>query len=208
MNTGASTTCQPGVGAKNSDYVLAGGTGDQTPYPFDVISPVFAPPDGIQSGFNGDYSGITINAGDRGASDLVGHAQRQPVPGQRRDPRRGHLHRQRQPAERQGQAGSGTDRQVVIASRGTAMRRGPPMPPCRPRQGLTPTTHGTTLQKSECADARGRLPFDDVSSDLTRSSALTPSTTPTGERHVPRGVAPLIHQGGRMSFTTRSRSPG
>jgi hypothetical protein len=24
---------------------------------------VFAPPDGIQSGFNGDYSGITINQG-------------------------------------------------------------------------------------------------------------------------------------------------
>ena len=61
MNTGASTTCQPGVGAKDSDYVLAGGTGDQTPYTFDVISPVFPPPDGIQSGFNGDYSGITIN---------------------------------------------------------------------------------------------------------------------------------------------------
>jgi hypothetical protein len=64
VNMGASTTCQPGVGAENSDYVLAGGTGNQTPYRFDVISPVFAPPDGIQSGFNGDYSGITINRGD------------------------------------------------------------------------------------------------------------------------------------------------
>jgi hypothetical protein len=63
VNMGASTTCQPGVGAENSDYVLAGGSGTQTPYPFDVISPVFAPPDGIQSGFNGDYSGITINQG-------------------------------------------------------------------------------------------------------------------------------------------------
>ena len=63
VNMGASTTCQPGVGAKNSEYVLAGGTGDQTPYPFDVLSPVFGPPDGIQSGFNGDYSGITINKG-------------------------------------------------------------------------------------------------------------------------------------------------
>ena len=61
VNTGDSTTCQPGVGVKDSDYVLAGGTGDQTPYTFDVISPVFPPPDGIQSGFNGDYSGITIN---------------------------------------------------------------------------------------------------------------------------------------------------
>ena len=49
---------------ENSDYVLAGGNGNQTPDPFDVISPVFAPPDGIQSGFNGDYSGITINRGE------------------------------------------------------------------------------------------------------------------------------------------------
>jgi hypothetical protein len=30
-----------------------------------VISPVFGPPDGIQSGFNGDYSGITINKGQQ-----------------------------------------------------------------------------------------------------------------------------------------------
>jgi hypothetical protein len=65
VNMGASTTCQPGVGAKNSDYVLAGGTGDHTPYAFDVLSPVFPPPDGIQSGFNGDYSGITINRGNQ-----------------------------------------------------------------------------------------------------------------------------------------------
>lgn len=61
VNMGASTTCQPGVGARNSDYVLGGGTGDQTPYPFVRISPVFPPPDGNQSGFNGDYSAITIN---------------------------------------------------------------------------------------------------------------------------------------------------
>ena len=65
VNMGASTTCQPGVGAENSDYVLAGGTADSTPYQFARISPVFAPPDGIQSGFNGDYSGITINVGDQ-----------------------------------------------------------------------------------------------------------------------------------------------
>jgi hypothetical protein len=63
-NMGSSTDCQPGVGNENSDYVLAGGTGDQTPYAFKVISPVFPPPDGIQSGFNGDYSGITINKGE------------------------------------------------------------------------------------------------------------------------------------------------
>jgi hypothetical protein len=53
----------PGVGAGNSDYVLAGGTGPRTPYDFKVVSPVFPPPDGIQTGFNGDYSGLTINKG-------------------------------------------------------------------------------------------------------------------------------------------------
>ncbi|HZT92078.1 MAG TPA: sialidase family protein [Gaiellaceae bacterium] len=75
INTGASTTCQPGVGTGNSDYVLAGGTGlssitgavapsqQPTPFDFKVVSPVFPPPDGIQSGFNGDYSGLTINKG-------------------------------------------------------------------------------------------------------------------------------------------------
>jgi len=52
-----------GVAEGNSDYVLAGGTGANTPYAFRVLSPVFAPPDGVQAGFNGDYSGITINRG-------------------------------------------------------------------------------------------------------------------------------------------------
>jgi hypothetical protein len=51
----------PGVGEEGSDYVLAGGTGNSTPYDFRVLSPVFPPPDGIQTGFNGDYSGLTIN---------------------------------------------------------------------------------------------------------------------------------------------------
>jgi hypothetical protein len=60
---GNGTKCQPGVGAKNSDYVLAGGTDSQTPYNFKVISPSFPPPDGVQAGFNGDYSGLTINRG-------------------------------------------------------------------------------------------------------------------------------------------------
>ncbi|GAC1544819.1 MAG: sialidase family protein [Herpetosiphon sp.] len=54
---------QPGVKEANSDYVLAGGTDGQTPYNFAVVSPVFPPPDGIQEGFNGDYSGLTINKG-------------------------------------------------------------------------------------------------------------------------------------------------
>jgi len=54
-----------GVGQGNSDYALAGGTGDRTPYDFRVVSPVFPPPDGAQAGFNGDYSGLTINRGDQ-----------------------------------------------------------------------------------------------------------------------------------------------
>ncbi len=55
--------CQPGVGAENSDYVLAAGTGLNTPFNFKVVSPVFPPPDGTQTGFNGDYSGLVINKG-------------------------------------------------------------------------------------------------------------------------------------------------
>jgi hypothetical protein len=52
--------CQDGVGAKNSDYVLAGGTALNVPFNFKVVSPVFPPPDGNQAGFNGDYSGLII----------------------------------------------------------------------------------------------------------------------------------------------------
>ena len=55
---------QPGVGQQDSDYVLAGGRGDNTPYSFRVLSPTFPPPDGIQTGFNGDYSGLTVNRGN------------------------------------------------------------------------------------------------------------------------------------------------
>jgi hypothetical protein len=55
---------QPGVQTGNSDYVLASGTGTALPYDFKVISPVFPPPDGAQAGFNGDYSGLTINRGN------------------------------------------------------------------------------------------------------------------------------------------------
>jgi hypothetical protein len=54
---------QPGVQQANSDYVLAGGTSLAAPFNFLVVSPVFRPPDGIQAGFNGDYSGLTINQG-------------------------------------------------------------------------------------------------------------------------------------------------
>jgi hypothetical protein len=55
---------QAGVGELNSDYVLAGGKETAVPYKFKVVSPVFPPPNGIQSGFNGDYSGLTINKGE------------------------------------------------------------------------------------------------------------------------------------------------
>ena len=44
--------------------MLAGGTNLAVPYNFKVVSPVFPPPDGIQEGFNGDYSGLTINKGE------------------------------------------------------------------------------------------------------------------------------------------------
>jgi hypothetical protein len=54
-----STSCA-GVQQADSDYVLAGGNGSSTPYPFRVISPVFPSPDGIQTGFNGDYSGLIV----------------------------------------------------------------------------------------------------------------------------------------------------
>jgi hypothetical protein len=50
----------PGVQAENSDYALAGGFALDTPYVFRVISPRFPPPDGNQTGFNGDYSGLTL----------------------------------------------------------------------------------------------------------------------------------------------------
>ena len=51
---------QPGVQAEDSNYALSGGRGLDTPYAEEVISPTFAPPDGIQAGFNGDYSGLAL----------------------------------------------------------------------------------------------------------------------------------------------------
>jgi hypothetical protein len=60
---GNPNACSAGTGLQNSDYALAGGTDGQTPYDFKVVSPVFGPPDGAQAGFNGDYSGLTINKG-------------------------------------------------------------------------------------------------------------------------------------------------
>lgn len=54
----------PEVANKMSDFVLSGGTGLRTPYSFEVLSPKFPPPDGIQAGFNGDYSGIVVDSRD------------------------------------------------------------------------------------------------------------------------------------------------
>ena len=62
---GNPATCNAGTGLANSDYALAGGRGEQLPYAFHVLSPVFAPPDGNQTGFNGDYSGLVINHSDQ-----------------------------------------------------------------------------------------------------------------------------------------------
>src|SRR5205085_10457237 len=58
---GDPSNCNAGVGLKSSDYVLAGGRGSAVPYAFTTVSPVFPPPDGIQTGFNGDYSGLVLD---------------------------------------------------------------------------------------------------------------------------------------------------
>jgi hypothetical protein len=60
---GGFQTGQPGVQAEPSDTVLAGGTASATPFRFTVVSPVFPPPDGNQTGFLGDYTGIAIPSG-------------------------------------------------------------------------------------------------------------------------------------------------
>jgi hypothetical protein len=53
---------QPGVGKKLSDYVLAGGaTTGTSPFVASVIAPKTPAPDGVQGGFNGDYTGIAID---------------------------------------------------------------------------------------------------------------------------------------------------
>src|SRR5262249_17431760 len=50
-------------GARGSAQITLGSPG-HTPFKFTVVSPEFPPPDGGQAGFNGDYSGLTINRGD------------------------------------------------------------------------------------------------------------------------------------------------
>jgi hypothetical protein len=52
---------QPGVQAENSDYSLVSGLGLKTAFSGKPVSPVFPPPQGVrQTGFIGDYSGLTV----------------------------------------------------------------------------------------------------------------------------------------------------
>ena len=46
------------------DYILSGGPNSSVPFDFKVIAPPFSPPDGIQAGFNGDYSSLVITKGN------------------------------------------------------------------------------------------------------------------------------------------------
>jgi hypothetical protein len=51
---------QAGVQAEPSDYSLSGGNGLRVPFGARPVSPIFQPPDGVQKGFMGDYSGLTV----------------------------------------------------------------------------------------------------------------------------------------------------
>ncbi len=58
--TGPFAPGQPGVQARASDYVLAGGTSTSRAFAVTTLTPSFPPPGGDQFGFLGDYSGLTI----------------------------------------------------------------------------------------------------------------------------------------------------
>jgi len=58
--TGGFAPGQPGVQRQESRYMLAGGRQLATPYAEVAVSPAFPPPDGIQAGFLGDYSGLVV----------------------------------------------------------------------------------------------------------------------------------------------------
>ena len=61
---GATATCGPAANQTcMGDYILGGGTNFGLPFEFKVVAPPFSPPDGIQAGFNGDYSGLVITKG-------------------------------------------------------------------------------------------------------------------------------------------------
>lgn len=63
-NPAVAGTCflpgDPGVQAEPSNYFLTGGTGLATPFHDVRVAPDFAPPDGNQAGFNGDYAGLAV----------------------------------------------------------------------------------------------------------------------------------------------------
>ena len=64
FSSAATQTCGPGGNATcMGDYSLGGGMNFLVPFDFKVVSFVFGPPDGIQAGFNGDYSGLAISKG-------------------------------------------------------------------------------------------------------------------------------------------------
>jgi hypothetical protein len=48
----------PGVQRRDSDYFLAGGKDLNTPFTHTRVARPFPPPDGVQAGFMGDYSGL------------------------------------------------------------------------------------------------------------------------------------------------------
>jgi hypothetical protein len=78
---------QPGVRAKDSDYFLAGGRRLNTPFRHRRVAAPFPPPDGIQTGFNGDYSGLVLvgNIAHPIWSDtrnIAAPGQNPPLPGQ------------------------------------------------------------------------------------------------------------------------------
>jgi len=64
-NNPPATGFGPEVATKMSDYVLAGSRASVSPYAFAVLSPKFPPPDGLQAGFNGDYSGLVVDPAGR-----------------------------------------------------------------------------------------------------------------------------------------------
>lgn len=50
----------PGVQKRSSRYLFAVSPGGASSFTSTAISPSFVPPNGIQTGFNGDYTGVTI----------------------------------------------------------------------------------------------------------------------------------------------------
>jgi hypothetical protein len=51
---------EPGVAQQPSDFVFSTGVKLETPFHVEVLSPEFPPPDGVQAGFNGDYTGLAV----------------------------------------------------------------------------------------------------------------------------------------------------